>query len=380
MELQRDHYKSDWHRYNLKRKIVQLPPVTVENFQERVEAQEASQAAGDKNVTHYCSICKKTFGNDKALQNHLVSNKHLEAVKDISVKDGVQTPTDVEMKPEGVAPPTDDTVKVEEKKRGKNFPVEEPIPLIKVSEKKVEMDVEEVDDEDWEEVEGDPIPITNCLFCEKESRDSEKNLTHMSTAHSFFIPDAEYCVDVEGLLEYLGSKVGEGMMCLWCNERGKSFYTLQAAQQHMRDKGHCRMIHDGEALFEYTDFYDYSSSYPEEEQGNPDEIYQPEPAHFNENMQLVLPSGVTLGHRALKIYYKQYVRPSSQLVMSRQTKRSKILQQYKAIGYGETPLSLAQQKHRDQKYFKFVRDKYRMKLGIKGNSTKQTYFRRQVQF
>jgi pre-60S factor REI1 len=349
----------------------------VENFQERVEAQKASEADAEKNVKHYCSVCKKTFGNDKALQSHLVSNRHMEAVKEVSGKE------DVEMKPEGVIVDTVESVKGEEKtvekKRGKNFPVEEAIPLIKVSEKKVEMEVEDEEDEDWEEVEGEPIPITNCLFCEKESKDWERNLVHMSTAHSFFIPDAEYCVDVEGLLEYLGSKVGEGMMCLWCNERGRSFYTLQAAQQHMRDKGHCRMLYEGEALFEYTDFYDYSASYPEEEQGNPDEIYQPEPAQFNENMQLVLPSGVTLGHRALKIYYKQYVRPSSQLV-SPQSKRNRIIQQYKAIGYGETSLALAQMKNRDQKYFKHVRDKYRMKLGISGNKTMQHHFRRQVQF
>lgn len=76
------------------------------------------------------------------------------------------------------------------------------------------------------------------------------------------------------------------------------------AQQHMRDKGHCKILFEGEAVFEYSDFYDYSSSYPEGEAGNADEPYQPEPIHFNENMQLVLPSGITLGHRALKIYYK----------------------------------------------------------------------------
>jgi pre-60S factor REI1 len=28
--IQREHYKTDWHRYNLKRKVVDLPPVTAE--------------------------------------------------------------------------------------------------------------------------------------------------------------------------------------------------------------------------------------------------------------------------------------------------------------------------------------------------------------
>merc|ERR1712226_1268130 len=43
-DLQRGHYKTDWHRYNLKRKVAELPPVTAENFQERVLAQRAQVA------------------------------------------------------------------------------------------------------------------------------------------------------------------------------------------------------------------------------------------------------------------------------------------------------------------------------------------------
>lgn len=35
-ELQRDHYKSDWHRYNLKRKVAELPSVSAEVFQQKV--------------------------------------------------------------------------------------------------------------------------------------------------------------------------------------------------------------------------------------------------------------------------------------------------------------------------------------------------------
>lgn len=39
-ELQRDHYKSDWHRYNLKRKVADLPAVSLQDFQERVQMQK----------------------------------------------------------------------------------------------------------------------------------------------------------------------------------------------------------------------------------------------------------------------------------------------------------------------------------------------------
>ena len=40
-DIQRHHYKSDWHRYNLKRKVVGLPPVTVDDFQKRAAEQKA---------------------------------------------------------------------------------------------------------------------------------------------------------------------------------------------------------------------------------------------------------------------------------------------------------------------------------------------------
>lgn len=43
----------------------------------------------------------------------------------------------------------------------------------------------------------------------------------MTIAHSFFIPDPEYCTDIKGLLEYLGEKIIIGYMCIWCNNSGK---------------------------------------------------------------------------------------------------------------------------------------------------------------
>ena len=44
-------------------------------------------------------------------------------------------------------------------------------------------------------------------------------------------------------------------MCLWC---GKRFNNTMDVQKHMRDKGHCKMFHEGDVLYEYADFYDYT--------------------------------------------------------------------------------------------------------------------------
>ena len=72
-------------------------------------------------------------------------------------------------------------------------------------------EIEEVDSDEWDEInpedEGDPIPRTDCFFCMHHSSTLEKNAIHMSTDHSFFVPDVEYLIDLPGLFEYLGAKV-----------------------------------------------------------------------------------------------------------------------------------------------------------------------------
>lgn len=80
-DIQRAHYKTDWHRYNLKRKVADMPPVTAENFQERVLAQRVVAEERDKVTATYCTVCSKRFSTFNAYENHLKSKKHLELEK-----------------------------------------------------------------------------------------------------------------------------------------------------------------------------------------------------------------------------------------------------------------------------------------------------------
>lgn len=82
-DVQRAHYKSDWHRYNLKRKVASMPPVTAENFQERVLAQRAAaeQQLADAHSLTTCTTCNKKFSSTNAYNNHLQSHKHQQAEK-----------------------------------------------------------------------------------------------------------------------------------------------------------------------------------------------------------------------------------------------------------------------------------------------------------
>lgn len=54
------------------------------------------------------------------------------------------------------------------------------------------------------------IPVTGCLFCPQRSRSLMKNVAHMTKAHSFFIPDVEFLVDLKGLIGYLGELESSG--------------------------------------------------------------------------------------------------------------------------------------------------------------------------
>lgn len=82
-DVQRAHYKTDWHRYNLKRKVADMPPVTAENFQDRVLAQRAAaeQQQKDTAASEGCNTCNKKFSSSNAYQNHLQSHKHQQAEK-----------------------------------------------------------------------------------------------------------------------------------------------------------------------------------------------------------------------------------------------------------------------------------------------------------
>lgn len=291
-EIQRNHYKTDWHRYNLKRKVANLPPVTAEEFQKRVFLQREIDEAERKSTTIYCKVCRKMFKIEKAFDNHLRSKRHISLLNGQNLDVSDQHLYKVEVT---TSHRSETAIKETESKDEA------------MSDDDDDSEIEEVDSDQWDEEYSDNNPIlqNNCLFCSNHSATMTKNLKHMIVAHSFFIPDVEYVVDVKGLLSYLGEKVCQGYMCLWCNDKGKAFYSAEAAQQHMIDKGHCKMLHEGEALLEYSDYYDYSNSYPDDVKTGSEENDEVEIPVLEEcDYQLVLPSGATIGHRSLMRYYR----------------------------------------------------------------------------
>lgn len=359
-EIQRDHYKTDWHRYNLKRKVAELSPITLSDFESKMKQheQEMKVLSGKvKAPTGYCVCCRKSFTTAKAYENHLNSKKH----KDTEIQfEKRENRLEIQNNRLNRTPSETQNEDQDDVDDDEDFE-----------------DVEEVDSDEWEEenlVGGESIPDHVCLFCPNEAKDLEKNLIHMGEVHSFFVPDVDYLVDLEGLMAYLGSKVGQGFLCLWCNTRSKQFQYLAAVQKHMRDKGHCKILNEGNALLEFAKFYDYSRSYPEDASGHGgatpmDQDGADQEVDLNalddSGYELTLPSGAKIGHRSLMRYYKQSLNPDRQVAVRKPA--NGLLSHYKALGYTGLSASQAKVKANDIKFMNHIRQKHRMQLGVKAN-------------
>jgi len=68
----------------------------------------------------------------------------------------------------------------------------------------LEMESDDDSDEIWS---GEGLGLEECLFCPHVSNDFENNIEHMTVEHSFFIPDIEYLVDLEGFISHLGGYI-----------------------------------------------------------------------------------------------------------------------------------------------------------------------------
>ena len=370
-DLQRAHYKTDWHRYNLKRKVAELPPVTAENFQQRVLAQRAEDMAHEVKQSEFCQICKKHFTSENSYQSHIRSRKHKESVAALEKKNsGDKTAKEVE---EGEI----------SAKNKKNLQEDADMKVHQEETSTEVVDSNKLAEEEsssTSDFEPEPLERNECLFCPHAGEDLEANLHHMSRVHGFFLPDLDYLIDIKGLISYLCEKVGVGNMCLYCNERGKSFYSVEAVQQHMVDKCHCKIFFEGDATLEYAEFYDYSKSYPGHDEASNDTsraVALPDTSlEVNDDLELVLPSGTKVGHRSMKHIYKQR---APTLEQRKSTLLGRLLSQYRALGWKGYTGEGAEQRKRDEAWSRRMQQARATKLSVKSNKM-QKHFRPQVVF
>lgn len=91
-ELQRDHYKQELHRHNLNRRLISLPPMTLEEYENEILAEKKPVPV--KKEPLYCKYCSKLFNTEHAYINHLSSKKHMVRQKKKERKEQDDVPSD----------------------------------------------------------------------------------------------------------------------------------------------------------------------------------------------------------------------------------------------------------------------------------------------
>ncbi|XP_052210759.1 cytoplasmic 60S subunit biogenesis factor REI1 homolog 1 [Diospyros lotus] len=261
---QKLHYKSDWHRYNLKRKVAGVPGVTEVLFLSRQSAlAEETEKSSKTPMLYSCGLCGKGYRSSKAHAQHLKSRAHIVRVSQGMTEDGASTiikplaPRVVDKPPQQRDQDEEESDETDEWEE-----VDPEEDLVDEAEELSHMNMKgDASDVDMDDIDLDP---TCCFMCDLEHNTIESCLVHMHKQHGFFIPDVEYLKDPGGLLTYLGLKVRRDFSCLYCNERRNPFNSLEAVRKHMEAKSHCKVHYgdggdDDEA--ELEEFYDYSSSY-----------------------------------------------------------------------------------------------------------------------
>lgn len=371
-EQQRDHYRSDWHRYNLRRKTSELPPVTEAVFNQRLTGmlhatQSKEREQQEAHQLRECVACRKTFSSEKALESHVRSKKHLEAVAG--------------------APEAELGLLIRKVEKTTMAPKEAPRLM------QLDADASEAQIQDALKAHLDKatrLAAEDCIFCSHRADTFEANMEHMTKAHSLYVPDIDYLVDLRGLIGYLGEKVSIGLTCLYCPATIQPFHSLHSVRKHMQDKGHCKVRCDEAGAAEICDFYDFSQSYPTvADDGDEDyeDVATDDEWEYLERQgaavlspdgaELMLADGRAIGHRDYRRYYKQNLHAS----MARESRDRELMATLKDEYAQKGQLSLSHiptpKSRYDQKAYYDDRKEGDLKMGIKQNGLMK-HFRQQL--
>ncbi|KAK7201107.1 zinc-finger protein [Novymonas esmeraldas] len=233
-EVLRAHYSSELHLANVRRRVDGLRPLSQQEHRVASDGMEGATLDESGAPVYSCTLCKKTFRSVQTLQTHVRSTAHLMRKEQrIIARDSeaasMLTSTSLGSAAMGLHRRHNakkSAAAREEGSKKKNVP--------KVGAEEREEDTSEV----------------RCIFCGYLSADVEANVQHLEHVHNFTIPLAAHCIDRAGLLAYLARKVN-GLMCIVCNERTRSFSSLVALRDHMREANHERLLLSPE----YQSFY-----------------------------------------------------------------------------------------------------------------------------
>ncbi|KAF2860180.1 hypothetical protein K470DRAFT_282205 [Piedraia hortae CBS 480.64] len=273
-ELQRTHMVSDWHRYNLRRRVASLPPLTSEDFADKVLANKASAeaTAARASFEQKCEACDKIYYSENSYNNHVGSQKHKILSARLAASNGAETAS-ISKSSFSLGEPLETasvaTSTVTAKADGDVDGIIDEMKAVDVSRDGPAPKKEQGSNAEDAAMDRDYVHKADtklCLFCNYSSPSLDLNVHHMSRHHGFFVPEREYLVDLPGLINHLSETIQVLNTCLYCH---KTVHTASGAQTHMRDRGHCMVAYSSmEEQMDIGDFYDFRSTYSDEETEN----------------------------------------------------------------------------------------------------------------
>ena len=220
-EKMKEHYRSDFHKYNLNRVTMNLAPISYEEYMRKKQIYLAKQAElekakanKEKDVgTLFCDVCSKKFSSRKKLEEHLKSKLHLKKAEELKSKEEAKKKNEEEIS-------TNSQKKEEENKKEEKTTIDD---------------------------------ISICLFCNEKSENLEKNIYHMINIHRFDVPFLFCIKNYKAMITLIAKKIFTYKACLTCDSQ--KFQTIKALQNHMIDKCHTRVNNDDldEFLYKYYD-------------------------------------------------------------------------------------------------------------------------------
>lgn len=174
-----DHYKSDWHKYNLKRREAGLPLLLESDFEARLAAALSLRQEQGRNGTSHLKKGKV----QKPKKNKYSDNKNGQNAAGGAI--------------------TKSQAAAYDKIKEDNEKMEDPVENAMDNEEHVTEEGGQAEDEE-ETIVIDP---RQCLFDRHFSATVEANADRMYRKYGFFLPDREYLTDLEGLLGYCHEKI-----------------------------------------------------------------------------------------------------------------------------------------------------------------------------
>lgn len=330
-DLQRQHMKTDWHRYNLKRRVAELPSISSDVFAEKILQLQKGQEESNEDEYGFHVYHRKPSASTRQLTKKILRQQE---------KRGRLSELAAE---KGRAPSPSPSIASE----FSEFSLGDSIHVVTDVESNADSEVlgrshseysdlgASSDDSEFEDLgseadeidEDEALPVTHCFFCDKHHSEIEANVKHMFSAHGLYIPERSFLVDLEGFLLFVSELVTVEHCCLACGFEARS---LEGIRQHVKSKGHCKIPYETkEERAAMAHFYDFSidevkpststkkvafageGTTTDDEVDNEDDGGENEPTNYSivqvdpSGVELTLPTGPRIGHRSMVRYYKQ---------------------------------------------------------------------------